>query len=86
MFSPVWIPALLFVFIKIIRLCTMFYLYQHDEEYRRVVNEYGKSRRQATRTLKDRLKEMQEERTKLALEKLQRAGIKKEMDDSEKED
>lgn len=59
-FSPIWIPVVVFVLVTIVRLCTMLYLYKHDEEYRKAVNEYGNIRKQAKKTLSDRLKEMQE--------------------------
>lgn len=68
-FSPVWIPLVVLVLVTIVRLCTMHYLYKHNPEYRKAVDDYREVRRQSKMTLADRLKEMKEHALKIEKER-----------------
>lgn len=64
-FSPVWIPLIVLVLVTIVRLCTMYYLYKHNTEYRKAVDDYREASKQSKMTLADRLKEMKEHALKM---------------------
>ena len=77
-FSPVWI---LVAFI-IVRIGIVLYLYKHDEKYRLIMEKYYHVRREQEHTLADRLKELKEERQKLAKAKIEKWFDVKDKDDS----
>ena len=63
----------------------MLYLYKHDEKYRQILDDYFVMKK-AERSLSDRLKELQEERTKLARLKIEKRFGEKEKADSDNEE
>lgn len=63
-FSPVWIPVVVYVLVFIGSTCFVIYRYRHNENFRKAMDDYKKTKQQSKRTLADRLKEIREEQEK----------------------